>query len=261
MTQNTNPIATAADYADALLIARRAKGWLVFLLLAILLIQLAVFFVMAYGAAEISGKASAAAPEAAPTTQAVVDAETPAEAATQAAAPAIAAEAKTANIPAASAITPAPRTRISYLFEYVITGTTFIGLGASIVLAIVLLLMVLIMQIGRLIGVSRLTSAFVWSIVLIVLLLPWQTLLTFEGVKPERDFRIPGVLMTWPELATHGRDVTTASINLPTKILRWSRFAAFPIVTLLVLVTVNTKSSRGLKLALGESEPSEPENG
>src|SRR5882672_4422300 len=38
-------IATAADYADAMMIARRAKNLLFFLLLLMLLLQLTIFFV------------------------------------------------------------------------------------------------------------------------------------------------------------------------------------------------------------------------
>ena len=45
----TDPaIATAADYADALLTARRAKNLLVLIVLLMLLIQLAVFFTVKY---------------------------------------------------------------------------------------------------------------------------------------------------------------------------------------------------------------------
>src|SRR5205823_5468557 len=38
-------LAIAADYADAMMVARRAKNWLFLVLLLVLLIQLALFFV------------------------------------------------------------------------------------------------------------------------------------------------------------------------------------------------------------------------
>src|SRR4051794_19939001 len=41
-------ISTAADYADAMMIARRAKNWLFLILLLFLLAQLAIFFVARY---------------------------------------------------------------------------------------------------------------------------------------------------------------------------------------------------------------------
>src|SRR5947207_15170375 len=48
MTTMPDPIATSADYADALLVARRAKHWLFLLLMLMLLIQIALFFVARY---------------------------------------------------------------------------------------------------------------------------------------------------------------------------------------------------------------------
>ena len=41
-------IATAADYADAMMTARTAKNWLFLLLLIVLLTQLTVFFLARY---------------------------------------------------------------------------------------------------------------------------------------------------------------------------------------------------------------------
>jgi hypothetical protein len=236
MTQTS--IATAADYADAMLTARRAKGWLFVILLLVLLVQMAVFFVVAYGPVDITAYARPAEIEAAGPATRPLEVEGPGSITTD---------------PAAAA----GRTKLSYVLEYLIDGTTFIGMGTVLILAVVLLLIVLIMLIGRLIGVSRLTSAFVWCVVLIVLLLPWQALLTFEGTKPgikDPDFRIPGVLMNWSELAFHGRDTTDSGTDLAPKILRWSRFVGFPVAALLVLLIVNTKANRGLRLALGETE-------
>src|SRR5437763_8392840 len=43
-----NPLATAADCADTLLVARRARNWIFGLLLFILLLQLALFFTARY---------------------------------------------------------------------------------------------------------------------------------------------------------------------------------------------------------------------
>src|SRR5688572_8580 len=64
-------IATAADYADALLTARRAKNLLVLIVLLMLLIQLVVFFVVKYTGVvyPLSGDGvTSAAPATAPTT-------------------------------------------------------------------------------------------------------------------------------------------------------------------------------------------------
>jgi hypothetical protein len=135
-----------------------------------------------------------------------------------------------------------------------------------VVLAVVLLLIVTIMLIGRLIGVSHVTSAFVWCVVLAVLLFPWQAFLLdhYRPAAPAAEgeeqlyaraaadpaFNIPGALYTWEELH---RDYDFKGDVLYVG-LKWVRFAVFPVIALLLLMMVQAKSSRGLKYALGESE-------
>jgi hypothetical protein len=43
-------------------------------------------------------------------------------------------------------------------------------------------------------------------------------------------------------------------MKLEAALLRWARFAGFPAVSVLLLLTIQAKSSRGLRAALGESE-------
>src|ERR1051326_4383415 len=63
-------MATAADYADAMLTARRAKNWLFLFLLLILLLQLAVFFLYHYDVLHLTATttrpAAASIPQATP---------------------------------------------------------------------------------------------------------------------------------------------------------------------------------------------------
>ncbi len=61
-------IATAADYADAMMIARRAKNLLFCLLMILLLLQLATFFVARFTNHVIPDAASSMADTLAPTT-------------------------------------------------------------------------------------------------------------------------------------------------------------------------------------------------
>jgi len=236
MTQNT--IATAADYADAMITARRAKNWLFGILLLILLAQLAIFFTVAFG---------------------------PERLATHSAASSVVADAQpTGDLPTtlpAAVEAPAngdqqqPLSQRSFgsrFMEWVIGCTTFIGMGAVLVMAVVLLLIVLIMLIGRLIGVSRVTSAFIWCIVLAVLLFPWQAFLNYPDLAGE-SFRIPGVLMSWVEIAEHAR-FHEADVGLQVKVLKWARFVGFPLVAIVLLLMIQLRSKRGLRLALGESD-------
>lgn len=235
MTQVQTTIATAADYADAMIIARRAKNWLFGLLLLILLAQIAIFFVARYTQA-LDGAVSASVTPVGQTPTVQVEATT--------------APAEPVTVPVEEA---PPQSGAAQKLEYLIGGTTFIGMGAVLVMAVVLLLIVLIMLIGRLIGVSRVTSALIWSIILGVLLFPWQAFLNYPGLAGT-DFRIPGVLYTWSEVAQQARFGLDGSMDLMMQVLKWARFVGFPVLALLLLLMIQTKSSRGLKLALGEAD-------
>ncbi len=237
MTQNT--IATAADYADAMITLRRAKNWLFVILLLILLAQLAIFFTVAFGPEHLSTHSASSAatiqvdvtPEGAAPTTAPIDVEVVAG--------------------GDQAKAPSERSFWSRVMEWVIGGTTFIGMGAVLVLAVVLVVLLLIMLIGRLIGVSRVTSAFVWCVVLAVLLFPWQAFLNYPDLAGA-SFRIPGVLMSWVEIAEHARFHETAALQ--EQVLKWARFVVFPLVALILLLMIQAKSNRGLRLALGEAD-------
>jgi hypothetical protein len=192
-------LATAADYADAMITARRAKNWLFLLLLLVLLIQIGVFFATRYSDVII---------------------------------------ARSVTVPATTQSSDA-RDKL----KYVIGVTDFLGIALAIVLSAVLLLAAQIMLVARLIGVGRLTSAFIWSLVLVVLLFPWQAFLD------PFVFKLPGVLYTWDELLSSAR-FSTGSFE--ESVLRWSRFVALPVVALILLLLIQVKSTRGVRMALGE---------
>ena len=258
----TTTIAVAADYADAMMTARKAKNVLFLVLLLVLLTQLSLFFLLRFGVLrlgdELAVEQTSESAEATPAS-AGASAQPEAGATQPAAAAADASEEADAGTVRASS-------RVEEILRYVIPVTDFLGMTMVVVLAVVLLLIVTIMLIGRLIGVSHVTSAFVWCVVLAVLLFPWQAFLldhyrpaapAAEGeeqlyVRPAADpaFKIPGALYTWEELR---RDYDFRG-NLALSVLKWFRFAVAPIISLLLLMMVQAKSSRGLKFALGESE-------
>ncbi len=219
-------IATAADYADAMMIARRAKNLLFCLLMILLLLQLATFFVARFTNHVIPDAASSMADTLAPTT-------TPAT--TQ---------------PLATlrdkALAPA-------VLRYFTALTDFLGIVFIIVLGVVLLLIVKIMLVGRLIGVAQVTSAFCWCVFVGVLLFPWQGFL--QNTDFTGDFKLPGILYTWPELVhpTLGAKFVSSGFDSFT-ILRWARFVGWPVFAIILLLMVQAKSSRGLRAALGETE-------
>jgi hypothetical protein len=129
--------------------------------------------------------------------------------------------------------------------------TGFLGITLAIVLSVVVLLLTMIMLVGRLVGVSRVTGAFIWSIVLIVLLFPWQAFLADAHFAS--DFKIPGVLYTWAELVKFAKvGVNGDRPDIKILILHWGRFVAFPLLTLIITLVIQVKSNRGLREALGE---------
>ena len=207
MTRST--LAVAADYADAMLVARRWKNLLVLLLLLFLLAQIAVFLAFRFYGGENAVLKSGAA------------------------------------------------------FIWVINITGFLTVVCAVVLSVVLLLVLGIMLVGRLIGVSYVTSAFIWSVLMAAFLFPWQSLWNYQVAGTAQTAPasvtnsesgpawLPGVLYTWPELLHKGRFPNSP---LPAAILGWARFVGWPLVMIVVLFYVQGRSGRGLKFALGESE-------
>ncbi|HYO09057.1 MAG TPA: hypothetical protein VER17_08795 [Tepidisphaeraceae bacterium] len=207
-----DPIATSADYADAMIVARRAKNWLFLILLIMLLVQLAMFFIARYTTLIIIGGGTTTQPVVSPWLD-----------------------------------------RLHYLSGV----STFLGTLLPPLLGAVLLLIVNIMLIGRLIGVARVTGAFVWCLLLVLMLFPWQAFLNNANFSAA-EFKIPGVLYTWDELVLSAK---FQPARIEERILKWARFLVFPLIALIVLMIVQVKSNRGLRQALGEADPDlgEPE--
>jgi hypothetical protein len=207
-------LAIAADYADAIAVARRAKNWCFLLLLLVLLAQIGIFFVARYDHGIIAPYIpSWTAPS-------------------------------SASLPAFSPRWPA-------VMEYVIGVTDFLGMVTSIVLAIVMLLLVGIMLVGRLVGVAHMTGAFVGTAVLVVLLFPWQAFLNQSTNPQTQEVRIPGVLYTWQELEEH---YYFTNSPLPEAMLHWARFVGWPVAAMIVLAGTQVRANRGLGMALGETD-------
>jgi hypothetical protein len=219
---STSPVATAADYADAMMSARRAKNVLFLLLLLIIICQVAVFFVLRRNAAVW--------------------------------------ELATGTGTATATHSQILELRVMECFTSI---ADFAGIALVIVLSFVLLLLVKIMLVGRLIGVSKVTSAYLWCLLLIVLLFPWQSLLLSPVNAPassvesvDTKFRVPGILYTWGEVtnSVHGARFECPTGKWTASVLHWARYVGFPAVGFILLLVVQANSSRGMSLALGEVE-------
>lgn len=198
-------LATSADYADALLVARRAKNLLFLLILLMLLAQITLFFTARY--TDLIALRPAA--EGMATTK------------------------------------PAGREVLHYVSGVVL----FLGTILPMLLGSVLLLIVHIMLVGRLIGVARVTSAFLVCLLLVLLMFPWQ--IFFGMTSSPTDFRVPGVLYTWYDLVTNAKFHGDLNVN----VVKWARFFVMPLVATILLLMVQIKSNRGLRQALGEDAP------
>ncbi len=232
----TAGIATQADYADAVLTARRAKNTLFLLLLLFLLAQLTIFFLVWSDVIKVGG-----------TTAATVA--NPAMTADEPVVPGA-----DISTPPAATTRPADATGAAWA-HYGIAATTFLGMVFALMLTFVLLVLLLVLLNSRALGVAGLTSAFIWMLLLLVILFPYYALLNY-GNLATANFRVPGVLYTWQELLSYGHfksDFSSTSLAAET-ILRWARFVGYPIVGLILLLVVQVKSGRGLKLALGEAD-------
>lgn len=223
MTRTT--LAVAADYADAMLVARFWRSVMFLLLFLILLLQIGIFCGVRYY-----------------------------------------------TTPVAGAVVIGSATQPSVLgnhdwgsgLAWLTNVTVFAAVVCVIVLAVLLLLIIAIMLVGRLIGVTHVTRAFVWCVVLAALLFPWQSLWNYpingtvqiqppaeENLQVGPPVALPGVLYTWPELqhkSHFANQPPTAAI------LGWARFVGWPVVAIFILLTIQARSSRGLKFALGEAE-------
>ncbi len=222
MTMNQSPIATAADYADAMFIARRVKSALTLLLLVMLALQIALFFMVRSDVIRLKSDVPPAATQ--PTTE-----------------------------PAILLVTGnEPSPKILLAVQYLTGLIDFLGVVSVLLLAAMLLLLVLIMLVGRLIGLSHVMAALVGCLIAALLLFPWQAFLDNTGLTAAHaPFKIPGVFYTFNELLHRSQFPNAFSEDA---LLGWARFVAFPLLAFALLIWIHVKSTRGLRLALGEDE-------
>lgn len=205
-------LATAADYSEALLTARRAKSTLSLLIALMLVGQIAVFLLLRYDVVKLPAAVDVASTQ------------------------------------------PASSQRLIDVMHYLTGVMVLAGLALPIVLAMTLCLIGHVMLVGRLIGVGRVTSALIWTFVLLLLLVPWQFFMNNAGLTIT-DFRVPGVLWTWDELvARYKFDGTLSADRWHEAVLSWFRFVGAPVVALFFVLLIQMKSNRGLRMALGEDE-------
>jgi hypothetical protein len=253
-TTTATPLAVSADYADALLVARKAKTWLFLFLLLGLVAQIAIFFCVKFNVVKIGADDTATV--SVPRKVETVTSSATTEPSTQ--------ESTTSTVRVETqekAITAGGKNVTGAVLAWVVNSVVFLGTVFSIVMAVVVLLIVLTMLVGRLLGVANTTSAFVWAVLLAVILFPWQLFYSAETSRDAMstnnadirldDYRWPGATYTWGELK---QGTTWKADEGKIAVLRYARFVGYPFVALVILFMVQAKSGRGVKYALGEAE-------
>jgi hypothetical protein len=117
-------------------------------------------------------------------------------------------------------------------------GAKFVAMVAAMLLVITLLFAVGLSLVGKLGGMAGLISAFFWSLILFAMVMPWQQVLTKSSLAC-------GALYNLGELQVARRQVAAAgSAGWQEQALYYARFVAYPVVALLVWLTVHVKFAR-----------------
>ena len=96
--------------------------------------------------------------------------------------------------------------------------------------------------VGRLGGIRHISRAFFLSVILLVLVVPWQSLV---------NSRLPGVVYTFPELLDW---LATKNESLVSTIVYYVRFSGYWLIFLLLLLVSQLRSARWTKSILRRLE-------
>ena len=134
---------------------------------------------------------------------------------------------------------------------WVFPATKFIATVSGLLLLLVMQLAVAISLVGRSGGAGKFASAFFWSLLLWVLLIPWQQVGTF------RSTFACGALWNLQELVKHTAEVTWGAKDVPllTQIFYYARFVAYPALAILVAIIVQVRFARGWLQTLAALSP------
>jgi hypothetical protein len=252
MGSRRDDIVGTTDHLEAITVFKAAKNFVFVITVVSLILMLACFFVADSRYAKYDGNAGEAA---APVVPIVKNIE---ELAVQAAAHVAAAD---ANIPQSAAMTgpipsgpPVPAAvdsaspkgvaarPLKIKFEWiawVLRVSNFAGMISVTLYSLILVFCLKISLVGRLGGINHIARAFIWSLVAMVFLMPWQ--MYFGGVLAGAVFT-PGELMA--------ACTRVAPRDLLEKIFFYTRFAGLPAVVILMMLTAQVRSVRWAKATL-----------
>ena len=120
------------------------------------------------------------------------------------------------------------------------------GTGCAVLLCLTMVLAIGVSLAGRLGGARSMIIGFFQSVMLLLLICPWEQWLRMEGVP------VYGAFYSWPELdafLTSARQVPEQGVGV------WIRFLALPGGALAMLVAVSLRFRRGFLFALERVDP------
>ena len=210
------------EYSRAFASVRAAKNWFWCLILAALVIQSVAFVLVRFTD--------------------VIDLDKLAEGAKPAAkvAPAEPAGKKPASAPAATAKSADDDNTWALVLKWALPVSKFLALGAATLLALALLFAANISLVGRATGVAGYVSAFFWSLLLWLFLVPWQQALPESAI-------LCGATYNFGELTSQTRLVSGPSVAWDEQLFYYSRFVAYPAFVLLLWLVVQVKFRQGYR--------------
>jgi len=150
-----------------------------------------------------------------------------------------------------SKFTPAWQRKMSQWFhvnaDWVLRGTLFAILAGGTLYVLLMLMGLKIVLMGRVPESNGWTSAMLWSLLLLVLLIPWQMILVGEA----GHFGIPGIPFLEKELSdAFVPFVTEEKDSGSPGILLYARFLGYPAVGLLILLLTLIKSRQRYEVSV-----------
>ena len=118
---------------------------------------------------------------------------------------------------------------------------------AALLLSVTLAFTVLLSLVGRLGGAAGFTGAFLWSLILAALCVPWRNLFGIDYIS--------GAGYSLDKLVAAMANVRFDGASLAERMLYYARFVGYPVVTLLVWLVVCLKFSRAQRQMVAVAVP------
>jgi len=142
------------------------------------------------------------------------------------------------------------------ILHWVFPATKFLAFAAGGLTVVTLMLAVQLSVVGRLQGIASLTGAFLWSLLLLAIVTPWQQVLAGSFAA--------GALYNLGELTEITAKVKPSwgatGVQLLDQIIYYARFVAYPVLGLLVWLAVMLKFAGGYKQSIASPAGTIPQN-